>query len=91
MLVGAGLDEGARGDLRVRGDDAVCEAERDEGRVGVQGLGAEGEDVAEAFGGAVLAVYGVVRVNARGEGVLVKTALRRRVCCRQGGGSHTFR
>lgn len=66
MLVGAGLDERARGNLGVGSDDAVGEAEGDEGGIGVEGLGAEGEDVAEAFGGTVLAGYGVVAVDAGG-------------------------
>ncbi|KAL9099467.1 MAG: hypothetical protein Q9187_009495, partial [Circinaria calcarea] len=60
MLVSAGFDEITRGNVGVGGEYAVGEAEGDESGGGIEGLGAEREDVAEAFGGAVLADYGIV-------------------------------
>ena len=75
MLVGAGFDEAARGNVGVGGEHAVGEAEGDESRGRVKGLGAEGEDVTEAFGGTVLAGYGVVGGDA-GNWVLVDDWMR---------------
>ena len=58
VLEGAGLDEAAVRDVGVVGEHAVCEAEGEfGGRVEVGG--AEEDDVAEAFGGAVFAGEGV--------------------------------
>ena len=59
MLEGTVLDQLLRGDLGVAAREAEGEAEVDLGR-GVRGRGAEFDDVAEAFGLAVHALYAVV-------------------------------
>ena len=67
VLEGAALDQGTVGDGGVVGYHAVGEAEMEFGGW-VEVRGAEEDDVAEAFGGAVLAGYGVgVGVDAVAE------------------------
>ena len=66
MFQCARLDQGTRGDGGIRGDNAGGEAKADECRVGVEGAGAEGEDIAKAFRWAVFASYGVIGSDARG-------------------------
>lgn len=65
MLERALLDEGAVGDVGEVVDEAHGETEGDDGLVGVEVLGAEGEDVAETFGWAVFAVDVVAAVGPK--------------------------